>query len=75
MSAFPHTSWTVYCDHPRCTQQVTDKGGGTRSATRAGLRRYLVRRGWTVSVPVDPSYPGKGTGLDYCPEHKPAVTQ
>lgn len=73
MSAFSHTSWTVYCNGPDCKEQCTDEGNVSRQATRAGLRRYLARtRGWTVNV--DES--SRGDGKDFCPKHKPEdVTQ
>ena len=69
MSAFSHTSWTVYCNGPGCKEQCTDDGIGGRDATRAGLRKYLARtRGWTVNVDAAK----RGDGDDFCPVHKPA---
>ncbi len=68
MSAFSHTSWTVYCNGPGCKEQCTDDGDVSRKATRADLRRYLARtRGWAVNV--NPA--SRGDGEDYCPKHKP----
>ena len=67
MSAFSHTSWTVYCNGPGCKNQITDDGSADRKVTRAGLRRHLARRGWTVNVDAS----SRGRGQDFCPDHKP----
>lgn len=61
MSVAVASTYTLWCDEPRCRMFIR----GT--ASRAEVRRSAKKRGWQVNV----DKLTRAGGRDYCPDHKP----
>ena len=55
MSMAVVTSYTITCDHPKCTMFI-------RGTSRAGVRSSARKRGWQISA--------SDVHADRCPDHK-----